>query len=63
MDFDGFRGEGVKLNPNWEKASTVMTVPRNSSRQALIICTQVVATMPPKVTYTTIKAPTIWTMR
>ena len=39
-----------KLKPNCEKASSITTVPPPSSRQALMICTQVVAIMPPKVT-------------
>jgi hypothetical protein len=44
--------------PNWLNASTPTAVPPPSSMQALMICTQVVATMPPKVTYTIISAPT-----
>jgi hypothetical protein len=39
-----------KLKPNWDMASTITSVPPASSMQALMICTQVVATMPPKVT-------------
>ena len=33
-------------------------MPLSIKRAALMICTQVVAFMPPKVTYTTISAPT-----
>ena len=47
-----------KLKPNCENASSMMAVPPASSMQALMICTQVVATMPPKITYTSISAPT-----
>jgi hypothetical protein len=39
-------------------ARIATSVPPTSSMQALMICTQVVATMPPKVTYTIISAPT-----
>ena len=38
-----------------------MKVAPASSRQALMICTQVVAVMPPKSTYTIISAPTMTT--
>ena len=39
-----------KLKPNLLNASNMMAVPPVSNMQALIICTHVVATMPPKMT-------------
>ena len=36
--------------PNRLMARIITVVPPKSSRQALMICTQVVATMPPKIT-------------
>ena len=39
-----------RLKPNCANASSMMLVPPASSMQALMICTQVVATMPPKIT-------------
>lgn len=43
------------------KAMKAMKVAPASSRQALMICTQVVAVMPPNSTYTIISAPTMTT--
>ena len=47
----------------WNRASTstVSSVTPNSSRTALMICTQVVAIMPPKSTYASITTPTLIT--
>ena len=45
-----FSSSVVKEKPNWLIASTMTSVPPERSITALMICTQVVATMPPKVT-------------
>ena len=46
------------LKPNCAITMKAMKVTPASSRQALMICTQVVAVMPPKSTYTIISPPT-----
>jgi hypothetical protein len=50
-----------KEKPNSFITSSPSTVEPNSSSTALVICTQVVAIMPPKVTYSTISPPTVTT--
>ena len=45
-----FAASVSKLKPNCPNASIPSTVPPNSSRTALMICTQVVAIMPPNAT-------------
>jgi hypothetical protein len=49
------------LKPKCHSTASAMKVAPSSSRQALMICTQVVASMPPKVTYMIISTPTITT--
>ncbi len=49
------------LKPNAASTRNAITEAPRRSRPALMICTQVVATMPPKVTYRIISTPTITT--
>jgi len=48
-----------KLKLNFHITKTEIKVAPNNKRIALIICTQVVAIMPPNVTYKIIRIPTI----
>ena len=49
------------LKPKFHSTMKAMKLAPASSRQALMICTQVVAVMPPNSTYTIISAPTMTT--
>jgi hypothetical protein len=49
------------LKPNCHITMKAMKLAPASSRQALMICTQVVAVMPPNSTYTIISTPTMAT--
>ena len=49
------------LKPNCHSTMNAMKLAPASSRQALMICTQVVAVMPPNSTYTIMSTPTITT--
>ena len=56
-----FANSASGLKPYWASTISAMNVTPASSRQALMICTQVVAVMPPNSTYTIISPPTITT--
>ena len=50
MDFGGLLEHGFRRKPNFRSTMKAMNEAPPSSRQALMICTHVVATMPPKAT-------------
>ncbi|MNP29278.1 hypothetical protein D3C76_1222960 [compost metagenome] len=51
----------VKLKSNFAKTISEMTKVPPISRIALVICTQLVACIPPNTTYTVMSTPTIST--
>ncbi|MNC53165.1 hypothetical protein D3C75_1025540 [compost metagenome] len=55
------RASCSRLKSKGARASSIRRVPPTNSRIALVICTHVVASMPPKMTYTSMSSPTMTT--